>query len=108
MSQLVVVTYNVHGCVGTDRRRDVDRIVEVLRRTAADVIGLQEVDSHPFSGGAVRQLAAIAERLGANADIAPSDLRNALAMTPANDPAAFRSRVATLIRMNNLLREPRP
>lgn len=38
-------TYNVHGCRGVDGRRDVGRIVRVLRELDADVIGLQEVES---------------------------------------------------------------
>lgn len=40
-----VATYNVHACVGRDRRQDISRIVEVLREIDADVIGLQEVES---------------------------------------------------------------
>jgi endonuclease/exonuclease/phosphatase family metal-dependent hydrolase len=40
---LTVVTYNIHGAVGTDRRFAPDRIVDVLREIEADVIALQEV-----------------------------------------------------------------
>jgi endonuclease/exonuclease/phosphatase family metal-dependent hydrolase len=40
-----VATYNVHGCIGRDRRRDVGRIAQVLREIDADVVGLQEVES---------------------------------------------------------------
>jgi endonuclease/exonuclease/phosphatase family metal-dependent hydrolase len=42
---LRVVSYNVHGCLGRDGRRDVARIVHILREIDADVIGLQEVES---------------------------------------------------------------
>jgi endonuclease/exonuclease/phosphatase family metal-dependent hydrolase len=42
---LRVASYNVHGCRGSDGRRDVGRIVRVLREIDADVIGLQEVES---------------------------------------------------------------
>ena len=45
---LVVATYNVHTCVGTDRRYDPARIAAVLRELGADIISLQEV-------GALRQ-----------------------------------------------------
>jgi endonuclease/exonuclease/phosphatase family metal-dependent hydrolase len=38
-----IVTYNVHKCRGLDRRVRPERIVSVLRETAADVIALQEV-----------------------------------------------------------------
>jgi endonuclease/exonuclease/phosphatase family metal-dependent hydrolase len=43
--RLRVASYNVHGCRGRDGRRDVARIVRVLREIDADVIGLQEVES---------------------------------------------------------------
>jgi endonuclease/exonuclease/phosphatase family metal-dependent hydrolase len=42
---LRVASYNVHGCLGWDGRRDVGRIVRILRAIDADVIGLQEVES---------------------------------------------------------------
>jgi endonuclease/exonuclease/phosphatase family metal-dependent hydrolase len=42
---LVVATYNVHTCVGVDRRYDPGRIAAVLCELGADIIGLQEVDS---------------------------------------------------------------
>lgn len=42
--QLTFATYNIHKAVGTDRRRDPERILSVLREIDADVIALQEVD----------------------------------------------------------------
>jgi endonuclease/exonuclease/phosphatase family metal-dependent hydrolase len=42
---LRVASYNIHACVGLDRRQDVSRIAAVLRQIEADVIGLQEVES---------------------------------------------------------------
>ena len=41
--RLRVVTYNVHKCVGLDRRERPGRIAAVLRELDADVVGLQEV-----------------------------------------------------------------
>jgi endonuclease/exonuclease/phosphatase family metal-dependent hydrolase len=38
-----VATYNIHKCVGLDRRLRPERIVEVLRELDADIIALQEV-----------------------------------------------------------------
>jgi len=43
--RVVVATYNVHRCVGSDRRHDPDRIAAVVREVQADAIALQEVDS---------------------------------------------------------------
>jgi endonuclease/exonuclease/phosphatase family metal-dependent hydrolase len=42
---LRVVTYNIHTCVGVDRRYDPSRIVAVLREIDADIACLQEVDA---------------------------------------------------------------
>lgn len=41
-----IVTYNIHGGVGTDGHRTIERIAEVLRGIAADVVCLQEVHQH--------------------------------------------------------------
>jgi endonuclease/exonuclease/phosphatase family metal-dependent hydrolase len=40
-----VVTYNIHTCVGVDRRYDPGRISMVLREIDADIACLQEVDA---------------------------------------------------------------
>ena len=40
-----VVTYNIHGCVGLDRRCDPARIAAVLSEIDADIACLQEVDA---------------------------------------------------------------
>lgn len=42
---ITVASYNIHGCVGQDRARDVGRVAQVIRDLDADVVGLQEVDS---------------------------------------------------------------
>lgn len=42
--QLTFASYNIHKAVGLDRRRDPDRILNILREIDADVIALQEVD----------------------------------------------------------------
>jgi endonuclease/exonuclease/phosphatase family metal-dependent hydrolase len=42
---LRLVTYNIHTCVGIDRRYDPSRIAAVLREIDADIACLQEVDS---------------------------------------------------------------
>lgn len=42
--QLTFATYNIHKAIGTDGRRDADRIIRVLREVDADVIALQEAD----------------------------------------------------------------
>ena len=39
-----VASYNIHKCVGTDRRRDPLRILDVLCEIDGDVVALQEAD----------------------------------------------------------------
>jgi endonuclease/exonuclease/phosphatase family metal-dependent hydrolase len=45
MPAVRVVTYNIHGCVGLDRRYDPTRIAAVLQEIDADIVCLQEVDA---------------------------------------------------------------
>ena len=63
--RLRVVTYNVHKCVGLDRRERPARIAAVLREVDADVAALQEVVSHESSPAReAHQARFIAEELG--------------------------------------------
>lgn len=39
-----IVTYNVHRCVGTDRKLDVPRVAAVLAALRPDIVALQELD----------------------------------------------------------------
>jgi len=39
-----LATYNIHGCVGLDRKKDPERIGRVLLEMNADIIALQEVE----------------------------------------------------------------
>ncbi|MCB5203616.1 endonuclease/exonuclease/phosphatase family protein [Neorhizobium sp. T786] len=41
---LKILSYNVHSCIGTDRKLDCARIAEVIADIAPDIIGLQELD----------------------------------------------------------------
>lgn len=42
--KLRLASYNVHKCLGMDRKRSEHRIIEVLNGLSADIIALQEVD----------------------------------------------------------------
>ncbi len=42
---LRVGSYNIHRCVGTDMRPDVERVARVIRELQCDTVGLQEVDA---------------------------------------------------------------
>jgi endonuclease/exonuclease/phosphatase family metal-dependent hydrolase len=43
-NELAVMTWNIHGGVGTDGCYDVGRIVRTMRRLAPDIAAIQEVD----------------------------------------------------------------
>lgn len=64
MNRIRIATYNIHKCVGLDRRFSPERIAEVLREFDADVIALQEVLCHQNSDKRDHQAAFIADELG--------------------------------------------
>src|SRR5204863_261863 len=39
-----ILTYNVHRCVGTDRKLDVARVADVIAAQEPDIVALQELD----------------------------------------------------------------
>lgn len=69
---LKILTYNVHSCIGTDRRHDPSRIAEVIAASGADIIGLQELDVGRRRTGSVDQAHAIASALCMQAHFHPA------------------------------------
>lgn len=57
------MTYNVHGCIGSDGRLDVDRVARVIGDQRADLVALQEVDVGLQRSGGVDQSQRLAELL---------------------------------------------
>jgi endonuclease/exonuclease/phosphatase family metal-dependent hydrolase len=68
-----VVTWNIHGCVGTDGRRDPERVARVLREIDADVVALQEVEKDGLPGEG-HQAQFLADSLGMSAVEGPTRL----------------------------------
>jgi endonuclease/exonuclease/phosphatase family metal-dependent hydrolase len=62
-STLRLMTYNVHGCVGTDRRLDETRIAQVIAEYDPDVVALQELDAARSRSRLTDQARHIAEHL---------------------------------------------
>lgn len=58
-----LLTYNVHRCVGVDRRLDVGRIAAVIAEHEPDIVCLQELDVGRARTGYVDQARSIADRL---------------------------------------------
>lgn len=72
---ITVATYNIHGCVGTDRRFDLPRVAEAIRALDADVIALQEVGDVRGRGPAGDYAAELAHRTGLEVIYQPTMLR---------------------------------
>jgi endonuclease/exonuclease/phosphatase family metal-dependent hydrolase len=71
--QITLATYNIHACVGIDRRFDPERIVQVLNEMDVDVVALQEVEHHNIDGYDL--LDYLAEKTGLTAIAGPTLLR---------------------------------
>ena len=62
ITQLRVVSYNVHSCVGLDGEFSPARIANILKALSADVVALQEVEERNYRGASVSQF--LADALG--------------------------------------------
>ena len=60
----VFASYNIHKCVGSDRRFDPDRVQAVIGEIGADVIALQEADRRFGDRAGLLDLAALRARAG--------------------------------------------
>ncbi|MDO8899934.1 MAG: endonuclease/exonuclease/phosphatase family protein [Phenylobacterium sp.] len=58
-----ILTYNVHRCVGVDRRLDVARVADVIAALEPDIVALQELDVGRMRTNGVDQAHEIAQRL---------------------------------------------
>jgi len=61
---LKVMTYNIRHCEGLDGKISVERIFDVIHRSNADIIGLQEVDRYSIRTDFQDQIRQIASKLG--------------------------------------------
>ena len=63
----VFASYNIHKCVGSDRRFDPERMAAVIGEIGADVIALQEADKRFGDRAGLLDLAAIERDAGPRA-----------------------------------------
>ena len=73
--KLRLMTYNVHRCVGTDRKLDVERVAEVIAAENADVVALQELDVRRARTKGVDQAHRLAELLKMRSHFHPAMAR---------------------------------
>lgn len=74
-TRCVVASYNIHRCRGRDRRKDPERIAQVIEEIEPDVIGLQEVESRFGTTLDIHQLNYLAEETGMQAVAGSTVLR---------------------------------
>lgn len=67
-----IMTYNVHGCRGLDRRWSPERIAEVIAACHPDIVALQELDVGRKRSGGVDQAEMIARILGMDVHFFPA------------------------------------
>ena len=44
-AEVSILSYNVHNCIGMDKKQDYQRIANVIQQTTPDIVALQELDS---------------------------------------------------------------
>jgi len=71
---IVLASYNVHAWIGMDFRRNVHRVLSIVRDIDADVIGLQEV-SLPLEGSLFRLKETLEQETGMFAEFGPTMIR---------------------------------
>lgn len=70
--RLRLMTYNVHRCVGVDKRLDVERVAAVIADSRPDIVALQELDVGRARTGGVDQAHALAKLLGMTSRFHPA------------------------------------
>jgi endonuclease/exonuclease/phosphatase family metal-dependent hydrolase len=81
---LTVASYNIHGCIGTDMRHDVERVAQVIRELGCDTVGLQEVDGRPGLHSDSMQLQYLANATGMTPIVASTPTGSELHFGNAN------------------------
>ncbi|MGE5538147.1 MAG: endonuclease/exonuclease/phosphatase family protein [Gemmatimonas sp.] len=101
---LRVATYNLHSCVGGDRRYDPERTLRVLQELDADVLALQEVGGYLHDG--IEQIHFFEQKLGMHATAGPNLTRRG---TQFGNALLVRGRIleSRLINLGVLPFEPR-
>ncbi|HWK52065.1 MAG TPA: endonuclease/exonuclease/phosphatase family protein [Steroidobacter sp.] len=61
--RISIGSYNIHSCVGLDRRRSPARIADVLKELNCDIYALQEVDNEPGDDEDSKQLEYLSEAM---------------------------------------------
>lgn len=71
-TQISLMTYNVHSCIGSDKKVSPERIVDVIAHYSPDIVALQELDVELLRSGMVDQAKEIAGHLNMHFHFHPS------------------------------------
>jgi endonuclease/exonuclease/phosphatase family metal-dependent hydrolase len=71
-AQFILMTYNVHSCVGRDGIASPQRIAEVIAAYGPDIVAVQELDIGLARSGSIDQAEAIAGSLNMDSHFHPS------------------------------------
>ncbi|MEM7014751.1 MAG: endonuclease/exonuclease/phosphatase family protein [Verrucomicrobiota bacterium] len=69
---LRVLCYNIHWCLGTDGKYDVDRIANVIKEAKPDLVAIQEIDVGVERSGRVHEAQRLAELTGMAVRLGPT------------------------------------
>lgn len=72
MGRIRIATFNIHHCAGLDGRLDIERTADVIRRTGADLVALQELDRRMGRSGGVDQPAELEALTGLRVTFHPT------------------------------------
>jgi endonuclease/exonuclease/phosphatase family metal-dependent hydrolase len=67
-----LLTWNIHGCVGVDRRYSPERIAAVIRALSPDIVGLQEVDGRRPQHRGMSQIDYLLHETGLEGIVSPT------------------------------------
>lgn len=73
---LIVATFNIRRCIGTDGRHDPHRIAEIIESLGADAVALQEVDSPVEQNSRIDHLQYLAHATGMHSVAGPAVRRH--------------------------------
>lgn len=71
-AEIRIMTYNVHGCIGMDRKLDPKRIADVIAACEPDIVALQELDVGRRRSGWTDQAVTIAGYLAMDSHFHPA------------------------------------
>lgn len=71
-TEVNILSYNVHNCIGMDKKYDYQRIADVILQASPDVAAIQELDSASTRNNGIYALGELEKRTGMHGIYAPA------------------------------------